>query len=133
MATSLVKRVVVMVQENQTTDNYFRGLAPYRANVATDWPLQPTPPASDQSHDRHAYYNWLTGRHKATQTQFDTTTMLPFYTYLALTGALLETTAVHSPLPAPATGVSSPVARRVLRGGGSLPPPNDVPLKRGTP
>lgn len=89
MLNDRVKRVVVMVQENHTTDNYFRSLAAYGANVATGWPLQPNPPASDQPHDRHAYYNWLTGQHKATRTQFDTTAVLPFYAYLALTGAFL--------------------------------------------
>lgn len=90
MADSRVKRVIVMVQENHTTDNYFRGLAPYGANVATDWPIQPNPPSSDQPHDRHAYYDWLTGHHSATRTQFDTATVLPFYAHLALTGAFLE-------------------------------------------
>ncbi|HEV7166772.1 MAG TPA: hypothetical protein VGN49_02270, partial [Micrococcaceae bacterium] len=68
MAANRVKRVVVMVQENHTTDNYFRGLGPYGANVATDWPAQANPPAADQPHDRRAYYNWLTGAHKATRT-----------------------------------------------------------------
>jgi hypothetical protein len=90
MADSRVKRVVVMVQENHTTDNYFRGLAPYGANVAPDWPVQANPPASDQPHDRYAYYRWLIGQHKATRTQFDTATVIPFYAYLALTGAFLE-------------------------------------------
>ncbi|MFF2029892.1 alkaline phosphatase family protein [Arthrobacter sp. NPDC058192] len=90
MANNRVKRVVVMVQENHTTDNYFRGLAPYGANVASDWPSQPNPPASDQPHDRHAYYRWLTGEHQATHTQFDTMTAIPFYAYLALSGAFLE-------------------------------------------
>jgi phospholipase C len=37
-ATGAVKRVVIIVQENHTVDNYFRGLAPYGGNVATDWP-----------------------------------------------------------------------------------------------
>ncbi|WP_138444649.1 alkaline phosphatase family protein [Sinomonas susongensis] len=90
MADSRVKRVIVMVQENHTTDNYFRGLAPYGANVVADWPIQPNPPSSDQPHDRRAYHDWLTGHHAATHTQFDTTAVLPFYAHLALTGAFLE-------------------------------------------
>jgi hypothetical protein len=90
MAATGVDRVVVMVQENHTTDNYLRGLAPYGVNVATDWPIQPNPPASDHPHDRHAYYRWLSGQHTATHTQFDTDTVLPYYAYLGLTGALLE-------------------------------------------
>lgn len=90
MAEPRVKRVVVMVQENHTTDNYFRGLAPYGANVAAGWPVQPNPPLSDPRHDRHSYYKWLSGNGTATRTQFDTNMVLPFYAYLALTGAFLE-------------------------------------------
>jgi phospholipase C len=85
-----VEHVVIVVQENHTTDNYFRGLAPYGANVASDWPLSPNPPAHDQPHDRHAYFEWLTGKSSGTHTQFDTRAVLPYYMYLALTGALLE-------------------------------------------
>jgi len=84
-----IKHVVILIQENHTTDNYFRGLAPYGANVATGWPTQPNPPASDQPHDRHAYYKWLQSGH-AVHTQFDTTSVLPYYAYLALTGAFLD-------------------------------------------
>jgi hypothetical protein len=82
-------RVVVLVQENHTTDNYFRDLAPYGAQVATSWPLSPNPPKRDQPHDRHAYYDWLTSR-KATHNQFQTRTLLPYYLYLATTGACFE-------------------------------------------
>jgi len=89
-AAGPVKRVVIMIQENHTTDNYFRGLAPYGGAVATDWPLSPNPPAKDQSHDRHAYLDWLTGAGTATHLQFDTAAVLPYYLYLAVTGAFLE-------------------------------------------
>ncbi|HWF51981.1 MAG TPA: alkaline phosphatase family protein [Solirubrobacteraceae bacterium] len=89
-AAAQVKRVVIIVQENHTVDNYFRGLAPYGGNVATDWPIGPNPPAKDQPHDRHAYFEWLTGAGKATHLQFDTALVLPYYLYLAVTGAFLE-------------------------------------------
>src|SRR5689334_4236954 len=46
-----VDQVVVLVQENHTTDNYFSGLAPWGANVAAGWPVQPNPATSDQPHD----------------------------------------------------------------------------------
>jgi len=36
---AVVKRVVIMIQENHTIDNYFRGLAPVGAAVASDWSL----------------------------------------------------------------------------------------------
>jgi hypothetical protein len=83
-------RVVVLVQENHTTDNYFRALAPYGADVATGWPTSPNPPPSDQPHDRQAYFDWLTGAGTATHAQFDTADDLRFYLYLTLTGAFLE-------------------------------------------
>ena len=85
-----VARVVIMVQENHTTDNYFRGLAPYGANVATDWPIAANPPASDNPHDRKAYFEWLTGASTGEHVQFDTAAVLPYYLYLAITGAFLE-------------------------------------------
>jgi hypothetical protein len=90
-----VDHVVVFVQENHTTDNYFRSMAAFGANVATDWPTAPNPPAKDQPHDRHAYARWLAAQKAGTATpafaeQFDTVTVLPFYAYLAATGAFLE-------------------------------------------
>ncbi len=83
-------RVVVIVQENHTTDNYFRAMAAYGANVAADWPLSANPPAHDQPHDRHAYFRWLTGQITGQKVQFDTRAVLPYYLYLATTGAFLE-------------------------------------------
>jgi hypothetical protein len=87
---SNIRRVVVMVQENHTTDNYFRGLAPWGVNVATDWPTQANPPGKDQPHDRRAYGAWLKGAGEATRTQLDTYAVLPYYAWLALHGAFLE-------------------------------------------
>jgi hypothetical protein len=89
-AAARVKRVVIIVQENHTVDNYFRGLAPYGGAVASDWPISPNPPARDQPHDRHAYFEWLTGASAAAHLQFDTDKVLPYYLYLAVTGAFLE-------------------------------------------
>jgi hypothetical protein len=89
-AAGAVKRVIIMVQENHTVDSYFRGLAPYGGNVATDWPLATNPPASDPSHDRNAYYRWLTEASTGAHVQFDTVNVLAYYLYLAVTGAFLE-------------------------------------------
>jgi hypothetical protein len=80
---------VVFIQENHTTDNYFGGLAPYGANVEVGWPVQPNPPAVDQPHDRNAYARWLQ-EGTATHSQFDTFAVIPYYAYLALTGAFVE-------------------------------------------
>lgn len=90
-----IKRVVIMIQENHTTDNYFRGLAPWGANVATDLPITPNPPPSPPfsgyypPHHRQAYFDFLT-KGQAVRSQFDTVTDLPFYLYMAITGAFLE-------------------------------------------
>jgi phospholipase C len=90
-----IPHVVVFVQENHTTDNYFRSMHPWGANVATGWPTQPNPPAKDPPHNRAAYARWLHAQQSgsptpATHTQFDTEAVLPFYAYLAATGAFVE-------------------------------------------
>ncbi len=83
MAAAL-KHVVVFVQENHTTDNYFRSMRAWGANVASDWPTTPNPPATDQPHDRAAYAKWLRAQQSGTTTpaahsQFDTDVVLPYY------------------------------------------------------
>ena len=57
--------------------------------------MQPNPPAKDQPHNRAAYAKWLHAQQAgttspATHTQFDTVAVLPYYAYLAATGAFLE-------------------------------------------
>src|SRR3954468_23513391 len=89
-----VQRVVVFVQENHTTDNYFRGMAPYGARVASHWPLSPNPPEGDPPHGRQAYFHWWKTGH-ATGVQFDTRKVLPYYLYLATTGAFFENHCAH--------------------------------------
>src|SRR6476659_6344857 len=93
--TDAVGHVVIFVQENHTTDNYFRSMHAWGANVASDWPLQPNPPLKDHPHNRAAYAKWLHAQHAgrptpAVHAQFDTTAVLPYYAYLAATGAFLE-------------------------------------------
>jgi Phosphoesterase family len=85
-----VRRVVVFVQENHTTDNYLRSAAAYGADVATGWPTATNPAKADQPHDRVAYHRWLTGQITGRRVQFDTARLLPFYAWLAAAGALLE-------------------------------------------
>jgi len=91
----IVDRVVVFIQENHTTDNYFSSLRAWGANVATGWPAQPNPPAHDQAHTRAAYAKWLHAHADGTptsaaHTQIDTDAVLPYYSWLAKTGAFLE-------------------------------------------
>ena len=84
-----------MIQENHTTDAYFRDLAPWGANVATGWPTSANPPPQPPfspyypPHDRRAYFNWLS-KGTAEHSQYDTVADIPFYLYLAITGAFLE-------------------------------------------
>jgi phospholipase C len=77
-AAPTVKHVVVMVHENHTTDNYFRSMAAYGANVVANWPIAVNPPTSDPPHDRHAYWQWLTHQITGAHVQFDTPVVLPF-------------------------------------------------------
>jgi hypothetical protein len=70
-------------------------MAAWGANVATGWPTATNPPATDHPHDRHAYARWLAAQQAGGATsgfhvQFDTSAVLPFYAYLAATGAFLE-------------------------------------------
>jgi Phosphoesterase family len=63
--------------------------------VATGWPVQANPPAHDAAHTRAAYAKWLHAQQHGTptpaaHTQFDTEAVLPYYAYLAATGAFLE-------------------------------------------
>ena len=92
---SAIRHVVIFVQENHTTDNYFRSMRAWGANVASDWPATPNPPAHDNPHDRAAYAKWLEAAKAgapttAAHSQFDTLAVLPFYAYLAASGAFLE-------------------------------------------
>ena len=91
----IIDHVVVFTQENHTTDNYFTSMRAWGANVAAGWPVQANPPAHDQPHDRAAYAKWLQAQQNgtptpATHTQFNTEAVLPYYAYLAATGAFLE-------------------------------------------
>ena len=87
------------------------------ANVATGWPVQANPPAHDQNHTRAAYAKWLHAQQNgtptpATHTQFDTEAVLPYYAYLAATGAFLEIIAPGSALTRPRITCLSSAASR---------------------
>jgi len=95
VVAAAVAHVVVFVQENHTIDNYFRSMRAWGANVASDWPISPNPPGPDRPHNRAAYAKWWHAQQAGTATpgthlQFDTTAVLPYYAYLAATGAFLE-------------------------------------------
>ncbi|HEV3168859.1 MAG TPA: alkaline phosphatase family protein [Actinocrinis sp.] len=85
-----IEHVVILVQENHTTDNYLRSIAAFGANVATGRPTAADPPTADPPHDRATYYRWLTHQITGVHVQFDTLAVLPFYAWLASTQTLLE-------------------------------------------
>ncbi len=85
----------MFVQENHTTDSYFGCMRPWGVNVAGDWPALPNPPVHDPAHDRAAYVRWLDARRRglpttATRAQLDADVVVPYYAYLAATGAFVE-------------------------------------------
>ncbi|MHB1533405.1 MAG: alkaline phosphatase family protein [Acidimicrobiales bacterium] len=88
--------MVIFVQENHTTDNYFSSLAPLGVDVATGWPAPPAIAPANVARDnsREAWFTWLSarllGRQGAFHYQYDTAAVLPFYDYLARTGAFFE-------------------------------------------
>ncbi len=134
MAGASTARVVIMVQENHTTDNYFGALAPYGANVATGWPIATNPPAADPPHDRHAYFRWLTGQSHGAHVQVDAAALLPYYVALALGGAFFENHCAgfgtnSTPNHLLILGGQSPTIRNPPRG---APPPSwDMPSLPG--
>jgi hypothetical protein len=58
-----VEHVVIFVQENYNTDNYFRSMHARGANVAIGWPTQPNPPTKNRNHTGAAYRKWLRAQH----------------------------------------------------------------------
>ena len=95
MGKGTVAHVVIFVQENHTTDNYFRSHARVGSQLATDWPTTPNPPTKDQT-TRPGRLRPVAARPTAGQpdhrhhSQFDKATVLPYYAYLAATGAFCE-------------------------------------------
>jgi phospholipase C len=76
-------RVIVFLQENKTTDYYFRSLAAWGAAVATNPNPLTQPPNFDQPHDRNSWVHWAMGDYPAVPLQVDTDTVIPFYAWLA--------------------------------------------------
>ena len=75
-------RVIVFLQENKTTDFYFRTLAKWGAVVAQHANVT-APPNFDQPHDRNAWVHYSMGDYPALAAQIDNDTVIPFYSWLA--------------------------------------------------
>ena len=88
---AVARVVIVMVQENHTVDSYFRGLAPYGGErrdrlAAGHQPAGGRPAPRSPRRTSGAVPGCRPARH----VQFDTAAVLPYYLYLAVTGAFLE-------------------------------------------
>lgn len=80
-----VKRVIVFLQENKTTDFYFPTLSEWGAQVANTGPLRTTAPDFDQPHDRNAWVHYAMGDYPAEPMQLDNDQVIPYYSWLAKT------------------------------------------------
>jgi phospholipase C len=75
--------VVVLVQENKTTDFYFPTLAAWGAAVRRGTSLLSAPPEFDQPHDRNAWVHYAMGDYPAVDLQINNDALSPFYSWLA--------------------------------------------------
>jgi phospholipase C len=78
-------RVVVVIQENKTTDFYFPTMAKWGAAVANHRKLLAAPPNFDQPHDRDAWVHFSMGDYPALAVQIDNDKVIPYYSWLAKT------------------------------------------------
>jgi len=82
-ATGAVKRVVMFMQENKTTDFYFPTLSLWGADVRNDGQLLANAPDFDQPHDRNAWVHYAMGDYPGAVLQIDNDQVIPYYSWLA--------------------------------------------------
>jgi len=85
MALPAGHRVVVLLQENKTTDFYFPAMAGWGAVIGGGGPLLAAAPDFDQPHDRNAWVHYAMGDYPALGVRVDTDVVVPFYSWLAKT------------------------------------------------
>ena len=76
-------KVVVFLQENKSTDFYFRSLREWGADVADLGPPLTAAPDFDQPHDRNAWVHFSKGDYAAEPLQIDNDALIPYYSWLA--------------------------------------------------
>lgn len=76
-------RVVILMQENKTSDYYFPTLADWGADIRNNGHLLAAPPIPDPKHDRSAWVHYKMGDYTAATVQIDNDVVLPFYSWLA--------------------------------------------------
>src|SRR6516162_3612908 len=77
------KQIVVLIQENKTTDFYFPTLAEWGAVIVNSGKLLSNAPDFDQPHDRNSWVHYKMGDYPAARFQVDNDTVIPFYSWLA--------------------------------------------------
>ena len=77
-------RVVVLVQENKTTDFYFPSMASWADVQPYGTPLVAAP-AYDQPHDRNAWVHYAMGDYPAVELSIADEQVIPYYSWLAKT------------------------------------------------
>jgi len=85
METARDLRIVVLIQENKTTDFYFPTLSLWGADVENRGRLLTAPPDHDQPHDRSAWVHYRQGDYPAVRSPIDNDTVIPYYSWLAKT------------------------------------------------
>ena len=78
-------RIVVLIQENKSTDFYFPTLGRWGAEVANRGGLLGAAPDHDQPHDRSAWVHYKMGDYGAVTAQVDNDAVVPYYSWLAKT------------------------------------------------
>ena len=76
-------RIVVLIQENKSTDFYFPSLARWGAAVENRGGLLSAAPDHDQPHDRNAWVHYAMGDYAAVSEQIDNDAVIPYYSWLA--------------------------------------------------
>ena len=77
------QRVVVMIQENKSTDFYFPTLNLWGADVEDRGNLLKAAPNYDQPHDRNSWVHFKMGDYPAEVAQIDNDVVIPYYSFLA--------------------------------------------------
>src|SRR6266851_5912570 len=77
------RRVIVLIQENKTTDFYFPTLSLWGADVENRGGLVKQAPNHDQPHDRNSWVHFKMGDYSGEVAQIDNDVVIPYYSWLA--------------------------------------------------
>jgi hypothetical protein len=76
-------RIVILMQENKTTDFYFPTMGAWGAEIQNRGRLQSSPPMPDPDHDRNAWVHFKMGDYSAATVQVNNDIVIPYYSWLA--------------------------------------------------